>query len=370
MIKRNEKYRIIISGGGTGGHIYPALAIADRIREKYPDSDILFVGAFGKMEMQKVPEAGYPIKGIWISGFQRKITLKNLLFPLKLPVSLFQAFIIVQKFKPRIAIGVGGYASGPLLWIASLKNLPTLIQEQNSFPGITNRILGRRADRICVAYTGMEKYFPEQKITLTGNPVRTDIRNIDSYRDEACEFFNLSPLKKTLFVMGGSLGARTINLSVFNKIQRVIDENIQLIWQIGRIYFNEYQDKLTGIDQENIRTFEFLREINLAYALSDVVVSRAGALSISELCIAAKPCVFVPSPNVAEDHQTRNAKALADRDAAVMVTDKEAPEKMMDTAVDLIFDVERCRILSRNIHKMAVPDATDRIVDEIETLLN
>ena len=360
---------MIISGGGTGGHIYPAIAIANKIKEKNPDTVILFVGALGKMEMQKVPDSGYPIKGIWISGIQRKLSIKNLLFPLKLLVSLVQSYWIINKFRPDVAVGVGGFASGPLLWTASLKRIPTLIQEQNSYAGITNKLLSSKVDRICVAYDHMDRYFPKGKIVETGNPVRNDILNVDNRKDKAYAFFNLSGNKKTIFVMGGSLGARTINQSVLKKINRINEEDVQLIWQIGKIYYDDYSQKLENENLSSIRTFDFLKEIDLAYAAADVIVSRAGALSISELTIVGKPVILVPSPNVAEDHQTKNAMALVDRDAAILIKDQEAPEKMIDTAIELVKDNNRQEHLQVNIKKMALLNASEKIVNEIIKLV-
>ena len=367
---KHTAYRIIISGGGTGGHIYPALAIADDLTEKYQKIKILFVGAFGRMEMQKVPEAGYPIRGIWISGIQRKLSWKNIIFPFKLAVSLIQAYRIVISFKPDLAIGVGGFASGPLLWIASKKRIPTLIQEQNSYAGITNKLLANRMNRICVAYEGMDKYFPSDKLIVTGNPVRKDIQHLHDRLHKGFEFFGLSEKKRTLFVMGGSLGARTINQGLYRHLQRILDEDIQLIWQIGKFYFDDYQQKLKGLDLSQVRIFEFLKEIDLAYAVADVVIARAGALSISELSVAGKAVVFVPSPNVAEDHQTKNAQALVNRNAALMVSDVEARDRMVPEAIGLINNPELREELERNIKILAIPDATDRIIKEIETLLN
>lgn len=369
-MQKNKTYRIIISGGGTGGHIYPALSIAQALKEKYHDIKILFVGAFGKMEMQKVPEAGYPIRGIWISGIQRKSMWKNIIFPLKLAVSLLQARRILNSFKPDLAIGVGGFASGPLLWIASKKRIPTLIQEQNSYAGITNKLLAKKVNLICVAYEGMGRFFPSDKIVVTGNPVRKDIQHVTDRTGKGYDFFGFSNQMKTIFVMGGSLGARTINLAVYHHLQKIIDEKIQLIWQIGRIYYDDYAQKLKGYDLRNIRCFDFLKEIDLAYAVADVVIARAGALSISELCLVGKPVVFVPSPNVAEDHQTQNALALVRQDAAVMVKDPEAIEKMIPEAIGLLHDNKKCIKLGENIRKLAIPDATGRIMNEIETLLN
>jgi UDP-N-acetylglucosamine--N-acetylmuramyl-(pentapeptide) pyrophosphoryl-undecaprenol N-acetylglucosamine transferase len=369
-LKIEKTYHIIISGGGTGGHIYPALAIAQALNEKYENIKILFVGASGKMEMQKVPEAGYPIKGIWISGIDRKFSLKNLIFPFKLITSLIQAYRIIQLFKPDLAIGMGGFASGPLLWIASKQRIPTLIQEQNSYPGITNKLLAGQVNRICVAYEGMDKFFPSDKIVVTGNPVRKDIGDIARRVKKGLDFFGFDEHRRILFIMGGSLGARTVNHAVFHHLPRIIEEKIQLIWQIGRIYYDDFLEKLKGYDLSNIRTFEFLKEIDLAYAVSDAVVARAGALSIAELCIAGKPVLFVPSPNVAEDHQTKNAMALVEKEAALLVTDAEAIERMVPEAIDLLNDPGKREKLGMNIRKFAMPDATHRIVGEIETLLN
>jgi UDP-N-acetylglucosamine--N-acetylmuramyl-(pentapeptide) pyrophosphoryl-undecaprenol N-acetylglucosamine transferase len=363
-------YRVIISGGGTGGHIYPAIAIANKMKERMKNTEILFVGARGKMEMQKVPEAGFPIKGIWISGIQRKRSITNLLFPFKLLISLFQSWLIIIKFRPDVAVGVGGFASGPLLWTTSLFRIPTLIQEQNSYAGITNKLLAKRVNTICVAYDNMERFFPKEKIVKTGNPVREDMLNIDNKRPLAMKFFDFKKDKKTIFVMGGSQGARTINISVFNQIKKIIKEDVQLVWQIGKIYFDDYEQKMKSYDVSRIRMYDFLREIDLAYAAADVIVSRAGALSISELAIVGKPTVFVPSPNVAEDHQTKNAEALKNQHAAMLVTDKDAPEKMIDAALKLLKDKKGMEQLGSNIRKMALLNAADKIVDEIEKLLN
>jgi UDP-N-acetylglucosamine--N-acetylmuramyl-(pentapeptide) pyrophosphoryl-undecaprenol N-acetylglucosamine transferase len=366
---KETKYRVIISGGGTGGHIYPAIAIANKIKERIPDTEILFVGARGKMEMQKVPEAGFPIKGIWISGIRRKRSITNLLFPFKLLISLVQSMLIVTKFRPDVAVGVGGFASGPLLWTTSLTRIPTLIQEQNSYAGITNKLLAKKANKICVAYDNMERFFPKEKIIKTGNPVREDILNVENKRSVALKFFDFDKDKKTIFVMGGSQGARTINISVFNKIKKIISEDVQLVWQIGKIYFDDYEQKMKSYDVSKLRMFDFLREIDLAYAVADVIVSRAGALSISELTIVGKPTVLIPSPNVAEDHQTQNAKALTKHDAAILITDAEAPEKLIDTVLDVLRDTKKMDHLGSNIKKLALFNATEKIVDEIEKLL-
>ena len=367
---KETKYRVIISGGGTGGHIYPAIAIANKLKERMPNIEILFVGAKGKMEMQKVPEAGFPIKGIWISGIRRKRSITNLLFPLKLLISLVQSYVIIAKFRPDVAVGVGGFASGPLLWTTSFFRIPTLIQEQNSYAGITNKLLAKKVDKICVAYDNMERFFPKDKIIKTGNPVREDILDIDNRKKAALKFFNFDQDKKTVFVMGGSLGARTVNISVFNNVQKIIDEDVQLVWQIGKIYFDDYEQKMKSYDVSRLRMYDFLREIDLAYAIADVIVSRAGALSISELTIVGKPVVLIPSPNVAEDHQTKNAEALTSNDAAILITDQEAPEKLVDTVLKILEDKNKMQDLGANIKRLALTGATEKIVDEIEKLLN
>lgn len=370
MTKNKEPYRIIISGGGTGGHIYPAIAIADEFKSQFPDAEILFVGAKGRMEMTKVPEAGYRIIGLWISGIQRRLTFDNLAFPLKLISSLRKADEIIKEFKPHAAIGVGGYASGPLLRRAAKNSIPCLIQEQNSYAGLTNKLLAKRVQKICVAYDGMEKFFPADKIVLTGNPVRSDIITMKTSREEAFKFFGLDPQKRALFIMGGSLGARTLNDSLLKNLQKLIDEDIQLIWQTGKLYFNEVSMNLKDFNTEGIKHFEFLKDMNLAYAASDLVVSRAGALSISELCLVKKPVIFVPSPNVSEDHQTENAKALVRNDAALMVRDVDAPENLVDSAIALINDKNKMNLLAENISRMAKPDATRDIVKEILKIIN
>ena len=344
-----KPYRVIISGGGTGGHIYPAIAIANKMKEMLPDTVFLFVGAKGKIEMDKVPEAGYRIEGLQISGLQRKFTFRNLMFPFKLLRSMMTVNKIIKLFKPDVAVGVGGYASGPTLRSASNLGIPTLLQEQNSYAGLTNKLLAKKSSRICVAYENMEKYFPKEKIVLTGNPVRTDIINVDTKRQEALDFFNLSSKKKTLFVFGGSLGARTINESVLNELDELISSDVQVIWQIGSIYFEEFNTKLLEYNTTNIRYYEFLKEMDLAYAAADVVIARAGALSISELCLTGKPAILVPSPNVAEDHQTKNAMALVNEKAALIVRDEDARANLIPEALKLIFHEDQQRVLSENI---------------------
>ncbi len=365
MTERKRPYRVIISGGGTGGHVYPAIAIANKMKEFFPDTQFLFVGAKGKMEMEKVPEAGYDIEGLWISGFQRKLTFKNLAFPFKLMSSLIKARKIINRFKPDIAVGVGGFASGPILHAAARKGIPTLLQEQNSYAGITNKLLAKSASKICVAYENMDKYFPKEKIVLTGNPVRTDIIDMEQKREAALRFFRLDPKKKTILSVGGSLGARTINESIIKNLDQIIAADVQLIWQIGSIYYKEFQERLIGLDLRNIRHYEFLKEMDLAYAAADVVISRAGALSISEICLCGKPAVFVPSPNVAEDHQTKNAMALVNENAALMVKDNEAEINLVPEALKVLFNEGQRKTLSQNIKSFARPHAAENIVKEI-----
>jgi UDP-N-acetylglucosamine--N-acetylmuramyl-(pentapeptide) pyrophosphoryl-undecaprenol N-acetylglucosamine transferase len=338
--------------------------------ELYPQSEVLFVGAEGKMEMEKVPQAGYKIEGLWISGFQRRLTASNLAFPLKLISSLVKANKILRRFKPDVIVGVGGFASGPLLYAGTKRNIPALIQEQNSYPGVTNKILGSKVQLICVAYDKMDRFFPKEKIRMTGNPVRKDILDVSDKKERALEFFKFDPKNKVLLVLGGSLGARTINNSIFNQIQMLIDDKIQVIWQTGRIYFEEFQQKMNEYDTSKIRLVPFLMEMELAYAAADVVVSRAGALSVSELCLVKKPVIFVPSPNVAEDHQTKNAMSLTEKDAAVMIKDAEAFTTLVPEALKLLGDEPKQEKLKTNIAKLARPEATTHIVKEIIGLIN
>jgi UDP-N-acetylglucosamine--N-acetylmuramyl-(pentapeptide) pyrophosphoryl-undecaprenol N-acetylglucosamine transferase len=368
-LKNQEPYRLIISGGGTGGHIFPAIAIANEFRDRHPDSEILFVGAKGRMEMVRIPEAGYDIIGLWISGLQRRLTWANLLFPLKLLVSYFKAISIVKTFKPHAVVGTGGYASGPVVLAATKRRIPSLIQEQNSFAGLTNKRVGEKVSKVCVAYEGMEKYFPVDKIVFTGNPVRKDLLRIEEKREKGLYHFGFDDNNKTLLIIGGSLGARTINESIFTGIEKLIDARIQVIWQTGKGYYDMYKEKLSLYDLKRIRIQDFVKEMDLAYAVADVVVSRSGALAVSELCVAKKPCILVPSPNVAEDHQTKNAKALVMKEAAVMIKDKEAIGILVDEALKLIFDEKRADQLSQNIAVLAKPHATRDIVDEIEKLI-
>ena len=366
-MKTNTPYRIIISGGGTGGHIYPAIAIANALRSVHNDTEVLFVGAQGRMEMQKVPEAGYRIEGLWISGIQRKLTLDNLAFPVKVTSSVIKSFRILSEFKPDVAVGVGGFASGPLLYAASLKSIPALLQEQNSYAGLTNKMLANQVQKICVAHAGMEKFFPQEKIVFTGNPIRQDIVAMAKHlsadqRSEALEYFGLSPDKKTLLVVGGSLGARTLNNSLLAHLSKLVENNVQVIWQCGKTYYPEMQHRLAQAPaSEGIELREFLMRMDLAYAAADVVISRAGALAVSELALVRKPVIFVPSPNVAEDHQRKNAEALVKQDAALMITDDEAPRRLIAEAIALLQDETRRATLEENIGQLARPMRPDTL---------
>lgn len=368
-MRTQQPYRLIISGGGTGGHIFPALAIANTFRERHPDAEILFVGAEGRMEMTRVPEAGYKIIGLWISGLQRKLTWSNLSFPIKLISSYLKAGKIIKDFKPDAVIGTGGYASGPIMLAATKNKIPSLIQEQNSYAGLTNKRLGQKVHRICVAYPGMEKYFPEQKLMFTGNPVRRDIIDLEAKREKALLQFAFDTNTKTLLILGGSLGARTINESVLAHIDKLIDAKVQVIWQTGRMYYEDVKAQVRSKDLRKIRIHDFLKQMDFAYAASDVVISRAGALAISELCLAKRPTILVPSPNVAEDHQTKNAMSLVNEHAAMMIKDVEAEPQLVDAALKLLYNESQCQKFSSNIAKLGKPNATDEIVNEIEKLI-
>ena len=365
-----QPLKIIVSGGGTGGHIFPAIAIANAIKSLRPDTQFLFVGAEGKMEMEKVPAAGYKIEGLWISGLQRKLTLSNLAFPFKVISSLMKARKILRIFKPDAVIGTGGFASGPMLEVAARKGLVTLVQEQNSFPGITNKLLSKKVDRICVAYGGMEKYFPKEKILLTGNPVRQDILNLDGKRERGLEFFGLETSKRIILVIGGSLGARTINESIVNCLPAFEENNIQVIWQTGKGFFDTAKHEVGKYEGKGIKAFDFIQKMDYAYAVADLVISRAGASSVSELCLVKKPCILIPSPNVAEDHQTKNAMALVTHNAAVIIKDAESREKLCVQTIALINDSEQCFKLSENIGKLAFKDSATVIANEVLSLIN
>ncbi|MBI9041617.1 undecaprenyldiphospho-muramoylpentapeptide beta-N-acetylglucosaminyltransferase [Lutibacter sp.] len=361
-----QSVNIILSGGGTGGHIYPAVSIANELKEKYPEAQFLFVGAKDKMEMEKVPQAGYEIKGLWIAGLQRQLTLKNAMFPFKLISSLWNAYKIIKKFKPTVVIGTGGFASGPTLFVANRLGIKTVIQEQNSYPGITNKLLSKKADKICVAYDGLERFFPADKILKTGNPVRQDLLDIDSKREEAIQFFNLNKEQNTLVIIGGSLGARALNNLIEKHINWLVEKGIQVIWQTGKLYYDEFKkyDELKGV-----KTYAFLNRMDLTYAAADILISRAGASSISELCIVGKPVIFIPSPNVAEDHQTKNALAIVDKEGAILLKESEL-ETFKNLFEGLISDEELQQKLRKNIKVLALPNATKDIVKEIEKLIH
>jgi UDP-N-acetylglucosamine--N-acetylmuramyl-(pentapeptide) pyrophosphoryl-undecaprenol N-acetylglucosamine transferase len=357
--------RIIISGGGTGGHIFPAISVANALRRMDPEIEILFVGAKGRMEMEKIPAAGYKIVGLPVEGFRRSFSHKNIIGLFKLAKSLFLASKIIREFNPDVVVGVGGYASGPVLRQAGKLGIPTLIQEQNSYAGVTNKILARKASVICVAYDGMEKYFPREKIIKTGNPVRQNFDNLNNYRNEALSFFRLQKDKPVILVLGGSLGARTINKSLSENISRMNDSGIQWLWQTGTYYYENVKSLLFTCQAENIVIQNFINRMDYAFAAADVIVSRAGAGTISELCLVGKPVILVPSPNVAEDHQTKNAQALTSKIAAVMVTDEKAVECLVDEAIKLVIDKKERDTLSENIKKMADRDADIRIAMEV-----
>ncbi|OYX80894.1 MAG: undecaprenyldiphospho-muramoylpentapeptide beta-N-acetylglucosaminyltransferase [Flavobacteriales bacterium 32-34-25] len=360
-----KQYKFILSGGGTGGHIYPAIAIANELKSRFPDAAFLFVGAEDKMEMQKVPQAGYAIKGLWIAGLQRKLTLQNAMFPLKLMSSLWKSRKIIKEFKPDAVIGTGGFASGPLLQMANMLGIPTLIQEQNSFPGITNKLLSKKANAICVAYENLERFFPKEKMILTGNPVRQDLIAIDDKRAEAISYFNLDANKKTLLVLGGSLGARRVNQLIEKELKNIQNQNVQIIWQCGKLYFEDYKK----YNSANVQVVAFIEKMDFVYAAADVIISRAGASSVSELCIVGKPVIFIPSPNVAEDHQTKNAKAIVDKKGALLIKESELESEFSLVFEALLKDPEKQKQLSENIKELALPEATKQIVDEIVKLI-
>ncbi|MFE3866930.1 undecaprenyldiphospho-muramoylpentapeptide beta-N-acetylglucosaminyltransferase [Flavobacterium sp. LS2P90] len=360
-----KQYKFILSGGGTGGHIYPAIAIANELKSRFPDAEFLFVGAQDKMEMQKVPQAGYKIKGLWISGIQRRLTFDNSLFPLKLLASLLKSRTIIREFEPDAVIGTGGFASGPLLQVAAMAGIPTVIQEQNSYPGITNKWLSKKANKICVAYENLERFFPKKKLILTGNPVRQDLIDIESKRAEAIPFFNLDAKKKTLLVLGGSLGARRVNQLIEKELKNLLSQNVQVIWQCGKLYFEDYKKYSQG----DVQVMAFIERMDLVYAAADIVISRAGASSVSELCLVGKPVIFIPSPNVAEDHQTKNAQAIVDRKGAIMLKETELDSQFGLVFEALLKDQGKQNQLIENIKKLAKPEATKQIVDEIVKLI-
>ena len=360
-----RKLRVIISGGGTGGHIFPAIAIANALKKMNSSSEFLFVGALGRMEMEKVPSAGYKIEGLNISGIQRKFSFKNFLLPFKIIKSVLKAKSIIKNFSPDVAIGVGGYASGPLLYAATSMNIPALIQEQNSFAGITNKILSKRVQKICVAFENMSRFFPEMKLVMTGNPVRDEMVRIDGKKQEAINFFGLDANKKTVLVIGGSLGARTINESIEEGLQKINDSGIQLIWQTGKAFGPKAMQLINSLNTKKIITFEFIQRMDYAFAVADLIISRAGASSVSELALIGKPVILVPSPNVAEDHQTKNAMALVTKNAASLVADDEAKKELINKMFEIFNNDALQKSLSENIRKLAINDSADKIANEV-----
>lgn len=364
-----KKLRVIISGGGTGGHIFPAISIANALRELNPETEFLFIGAEGRMEMEKVPASGYKIIGLPVVGLKRKLSLDIFVFIYKTLKSVKLAKSIIKEFKPDIAIGVGGYASGPALKAASTLKIPCLIQEQNSYPGITNKMLAKKAQTICVAYDNMETFFPAHKIVKTGNPIRQDIINLSCKNEEAYTYFKLDSKKQTVLVVGGSLGARTINEAINKHLQDFIDNDIQLIWQTGKNYISTAQESVNKQNSNLIYVSDFIYKMDLAFSAADIIISRAGASTISELCLVAKPTILVPSPNVAEDHQTKNAKALSNIQAAIFVSDADAANSLVSTALNLINDNETKNTLTNNIKRLALPDAANRIAKEVYKLV-
>ncbi|MDG2447371.1 MAG: undecaprenyldiphospho-muramoylpentapeptide beta-N-acetylglucosaminyltransferase [Flavobacteriaceae bacterium] len=358
-------YNFIISGGGTGGHIYPAVAIANELKLRYPDANFLFVGANDRMEMEKIPQSGYQIKGLWISGLQRSFSLDNLLFPFKLISSLWESKKIVKSFKPDLAIGTGGYASAPLLKIASSKGIPCVIQEQNSYAGLTNKWLSKNVKKICVAYEQMERYFPADKLCFTGNPVRQDLIDISDKKEQAISHFNLDSTKKTVLILGGSLGAQRINRLISNHLNYFSKLDVQILWQCGSYYYEIYR----GIKDDFVQVHSFLNRMDLAYAASDYIISRAGALSVSELCLVGKPVIFIPSPNVSEDHQTKNATSVSAKNAAILIKEEDLEKQFKKQFNQLVNSENLQSELSKNIKSLAKPNATKDIVEEIEKLL-
>ena len=370
-MKEKSKHisKVIISGGGTGGHIFPAIAIADEIKTRNDKAQILFVGAIGKMEMTRVPDAGFEIVGLPITGFQRKLSLSNFVLPFKLLLSLFRARKVIKRFAPEIVIGVGGYASGPTLKMATLLGVPTVVQEQNSFPGKTNILLSKKVNLICTAYSGLEKFFPIDKIKLTGNPIRKNLSEDKVSKEEALSVFDLSTDKKTILVLGGSLGAKTLNDSMLNMLQSENQIENQFIWQCGKYYFEGLKSKISERHNQDVKLLAFISRMDAAYCAADVIISRAGALSVSELCLIGKPVILVPSPNVSEDHQTKNAMSLVNFEAAIMVKDIDCRTQLLERARNLLRDEVLSLKLSKNILSLAKPNATSDIVNESENIL-
>ncbi|WP_297509721.1 undecaprenyldiphospho-muramoylpentapeptide beta-N-acetylglucosaminyltransferase [Flavobacterium sp.] len=362
-----KTHKFILSGGGTGGHIYPAIAIANALKQRFPDAEFLFVGAQDKMEMQKVPQSGYKIEGLWIAGLQRKFTFQNMLFPFKLLSSLLKSDRIIRQFQPDVVIGTGGFASGPLLQMAIRKRIPTVVQEQNSYPGITNKLLSKKANVICVAYENLDRFFPKEKIVFTGNPVRQDLLDSGSKRTEGLNYFKLDPNKKTLLVLGGSLGARRINQLIAKELDFLLQHDIQVFWQCGKLYYEAYKHLEA---RPNVHVVAFIDRMDLIYAAADFVISRAGASSVSELCLVGKPTLFIPSPNVAEDHQTKNAKAIVEKGGALLLRESELDTQFETTMVDLMQNEVLQHQLSDAMKRLGKPDATQAIVDEIIKLMH
>jgi len=366
----SKKLKILMSGGGTGGHIFPAVAIANKLKERFPEADILFVGAKGRMEMEKVPQAGFKIEGLWISGFQRKLTADNLSFPFKLISSLCKAKKIVKRFNPDVAIGTGGYASGPLLFVASGKNVPALILEQNSFPGVTNKILAKKVNTICVAYNGMERYFPKEKLVVTGAPIRKEILHLNTSRDESLKFFGLNKEKPVLLIIGGSQGARAINTAIASNLDKIIETGVQLIWQTGISSF-ESASKLVKNSKHNksIVVTKFIMEMDKAYAAADIIISRAGAIAIAEIVAVGKPAIFIPLPSAAEDHQTKNALSLTEKGAGILLKETKAEEKIVTEITELVQSETKRNSIIENLKAFRTDDATENIVKEVVRLI-
>lgn len=367
-MKEHQHKRIIISGGGTGGHIFPAISIANALKAIDPGIDLLFIGAEGRMEMERVPASGYKIIGLPVEGLRRKLSLRNFAVLFKVLRSLVKASRIIKEFKPDVAVGVGGYASGPLLRRAGAMGVPTLIQEQNSYAGLTNRLLAKKASKICVAYEGMDKYFDASKIILTGNPVRKDISQMSVDRKEALAYFGFSAAKPVVLILGGSLGSATINNSILRGLGKFREKGCQVIWQTGKYYFESMKEQSSGSIDEDIKVLAFIDKMEYAYSVADIIVSRAGAGTISELCITARPVILVPSPNVADDHQTKNALALSDKEAAITIADKDAGEELIDRVLELLGDDEKKKVLGSNIAGLAIVDSDERIANEIMKL--
>ncbi len=368
ILQQHNNIRVIISGGGTGGHIFPAIAIANALKRALPETDFLFVGADGKMEMEKVPAAGFKIEGLPITGIKRELSLDNLSFPIKLIKSLSKANKIIKNFQPDVAVGVGGYASGPLLYMATRKKIPSLIQEQNSFPGITNKLLAKRVQKICVAYDHMERFFPAEKILKTGNPVREDILQTAGKKSEASKYFGLEENKITLLVIGGSQGARSINMSLLSGLNQLSQSGIQIIWQTGKPLFEKIKQEVNLLNAYKIKVHDFISRMDLAYAMCDLVVTRAGASTVSELCIVAKPAIMVPLPTAAEDHQTKNCLSLVEKDAAILIRDVDAMQQLIPAALLLANDVDKREQLTNNIAKLALPGSANTIAEQVIAL--